>query len=178
MHAKASPKGRYAGAAHIRSRPGGDSVQSDGVLAAVLHGLDYLAADVRVAGLPHARMPRGAQGVIEVVVRLDARGDDDHVRVERLLCAWNDFRCDYYMKEYNFMRHTLSYTGDNNLADAILAVEREKYKCLRSSITKVGAYYQLAWDMMQSWMPQIVRNSMEHEPVRAIDTAALPFAGR
>ena len=27
------------------------------------------------------------------------------------------------------MRHTLSYTGDNNLADAILAVEREKYKC-------------------------------------------------
>lgn len=76
------------------------------------------------------------------------------------------------------MRHTLSYTGDNNLADAILAVEREKYKCLRSSITKVSAYYQLAWDMMQSWMPQIVRNSMEHEPVRAIDTAALPFAGR
>lgn len=168
-----------------------------------------------VAGLPHARMPRGAQGVIEVVVRLDARGDDDHVRVERLLRAWNDFRCDYYMKEYNFMRHTLSYTGENNLADAILAVEREKYKChirqelyddpeamelimsginymiygnigllkenyrsLRSSITKVSAYYQLAWDMMQSWMPQIVRNSMEHEPVRAIDTAALPFAGR
>ena len=77
------------------------------------------------------------------------------------------------------MRHTLSYTGDNNLADAILAVEREKYKChirqelyddpeamelimsginymiygnigllkenyrsLRSSITKVSAYYQ------------------------------------
>ena len=113
------------------------------------------------------------------------------------------------------MRHTLSYTGDNNLADVILAVEREKYKChirqelcddpeamelimsginymiydnigllkenygsLRSSITKVSAYYQLAWDMMQSWMPQIVRNSMEHEPVRAIDTAALPFAGR
>ena len=131
------------------------------------------------------------------------------------LRAWNDFRCDYYMKEYNFMRHTLSYTGDNNLADAILAVEREKYKChirqelyddpeamelimsginymiygnigllkenyrsLRSSITKVSAYYQLAWDMMQSWMPQIVCNSMEHEPVRAIDTAALPFAGR
>lgn len=156
-----------------------------------------------------------AQGVIEVVVRLDARGDDDHVRVERLLRTWNDFRCDYYVKEYNFMRHTLSYTGDNNLADAILAVEREKYKChirqelyddpkamelimsginymiygnigllkenygsLRSSITKVSAYYQLAWDMMQNWMPQIVRNSMEHEPVRAIDTAALPFAGR
>lgn len=160
-------------------------------------------------------MPRGAQGVIEIVIRLDARGEDDHVRVECLLRAWNDFRCDYYMKEYNFMRHTLSYTGDNNLADAILAVEREKYKChirqelyddpeamelimsginymiygnigllkenygsLRSSITKVSAYYQLAWDMMQSWMPQIVRNSMEHEPVRAIDTAALPFAGR
>ena len=55
---------------------------------------------------------------------------------------------------------------------------KENYGSLRSSITKVSAYYQLAWDMMQSWMPQIVRNSMEHEPVRAIDTAALPFAGR
>ena len=120
------------------------------------------------------------------------------------LRTWNDFRCDYYMKEYNFMRHTLYCTGENNIADVILAVEREKYrrhirqelyedpeslelimsginymiygnigllkenyKSLRSSITKVSAYYQTAWDMMQSWMPQIVRNSMEHEPVRA-----------
>ena len=32
------------------------------------------------------------------------------------------------MKEYNFMRHALSYTGENNLADVILAVEREKYR--------------------------------------------------
>lgn len=122
------------------------------------------------------------------------------------LRTWNDFRCDYYMKEYNFMRHTLYYTGENNIADVILAVEREKYrrhirqelyedpesmelimsginymiygniglpkenyKSLRSSITKVSAYYQTAWDMMQSWMPQIVCNSMEHEPVRAAE---------
>ena len=122
------------------------------------------------------------------------------------LRTWNDFRCDYYMKEYNFMRRTLYYTGENNIADVILAVEREKYrrhirqelyedpesmelimsginymiygniglpkenyKSLRSSITKVSAYYQTAWDMMQSWMPQIVCNSMEHEPVRAAE---------
>ena len=128
------------------------------------------------------------------------------------LRTWNDFRCDYYMKEYNFMRHTLCYTGENNIADVILAVEREKYrrhirqelyedpesmelimsgmnymiygnigllkenyKSLRSSITKVSAYYQLAWDMMQSWSPQIVRNSMEHEPVRAAEP--LPIMG-
>ena len=44
------------------------------------------------------------------------------------LRTWNDFRCEYYMKEYNFMRHALSYTGENNLADVILAVEREKYR--------------------------------------------------
>ena len=65
----------------------GDSVKSDSVFTAVLHGLDYLIADICVADLPHARVSRGAQGVVEIVVRLDARGEDDHVRLERLLCA-------------------------------------------------------------------------------------------
>ena len=109
------------------------------------------------------------------------------------------------------MRHTLSYTGDNNLADAILAVEREKYKChirqelyddpeamelimsginymiygnigllkenygsLRSSITKVSAYYQLAWDMMQSWMPQIVRRQTSLRQMSLRNASAMP----
>ena len=69
-------------------------------------------------------------------------------------------------------------SGINYMISGNIGLLKENYRSLRSSITKVSAYYQLAWDMMQSWMPQIVRNSMEHEPVRAIDTAALPFAGR
>ncbi|MDO5001335.1 MAG: TetR/AcrR family transcriptional regulator [Eubacteriales bacterium] len=127
------------------------------------------------------------------------------------LRTWNDFRCEYYMGKYNFMRHALSYTGENCLANVILAVEREKYRMhikedlysdpeslelimsginymiygnlglLKESYKKlhvmdVGSlsqHYQTAWDMMRSWMPQIVRNSMEHEPVRPAE--ALPF---